>query len=229
MFDRAVFERDGALLIPGAVEENALEELSPLFDLQPGRPGARISTLSGQLAQAVMAGGPLGQIAQQILGSLPHPVRLLLFDKSDGANWSVPWHQDRQIAVASRREAEGFRNWTRKNGIDHVEPPFEILERLITLRLHFDDCGKDNGPLRTSPGSHRLGRIEDGAVPEAVASKPSRVHIAHRGDVLVLRSCILHASDRAVWASRRRVLHVEYSPDSAPGPLQWALKLPDRA
>ncbi len=86
-------------------------------------------------------------------------VRGLFFDKTPGANWPVAWHQDLTLAVAERREIAGWSNWSVKAGVPHVQPPVDILERMVTLRLQLDDCGADNGPLRVLPGSHCLGRI----------------------------------------------------------------------
>jgi hypothetical protein len=33
-----------------------------------------------------------------------------------------------------------------------VHPPAEILDKMLTLRVHLDDCGEENGPLRVIPG-----------------------------------------------------------------------------
>ena len=43
------------------------------------------------------------------------------------------------IAVAERREAPGFRGWSVKQGVLHVQPPADILEGMLTLRLHLSD------------------------------------------------------------------------------------------
>jgi hypothetical protein len=64
----------------------------------------------------------------------------------------------RTIAVRRRIDMPGFSPWSRKSGIDHVEPPFEYIEQMITLRAHLDACDSD-GPLLIIPGSYRLGRI----------------------------------------------------------------------
>jgi hypothetical protein len=83
--------------------------------------------------------GPLGNVAAAMLGSACRPVRAILFDKSPASNWGLGWHQDRVVAVAGRVEADGFGPWTRKQGALHVTPPFEVLARMVTLRLHIDD------------------------------------------------------------------------------------------
>ncbi|MEM7014698.1 MAG: hypothetical protein AAF585_24820, partial [Verrucomicrobiota bacterium] len=58
------------------------------------------------------------------------PVRGILFDKIEGANWSVPWHQDRCVAVREKQDAHGFSNWTIKDGVPHAEAPVSLLEEM---------------------------------------------------------------------------------------------------
>jgi hypothetical protein len=77
------------------------------------------------------------------------------------ANWKVPWHQDVTIAVQERVEAEGFGPWSIKADVLHVQPPGEVLEHMISVRLHLDNCGEKNGALRVIPGSHLQGRIPE--------------------------------------------------------------------
>jgi hypothetical protein len=67
-------------------------------------------------------------------------VRAIYFDKSSDANWLVPWHQDLTLALRERLESPGFGPWSVKDGIPHVQPPVELLERMLTVRIHFDDA-----------------------------------------------------------------------------------------
>ncbi|MHB1558976.1 MAG: phytanoyl-CoA dioxygenase family protein, partial [Isosphaeraceae bacterium] len=98
-------------------------------------------------------------IAQAVIGPGAFAVRGLFFDKTPTVNWNLPWHQDLTIAVRERRDVPGFGPWTRKGGIAHAHAPAELLARMITIRLHLDDCGSDCGPMRVLPGSHRSGRL----------------------------------------------------------------------
>lgn len=86
-----------------------------------------------------------------VLGPDAIPVRGIFFDKTPGANWKVPWHQDLAIAVRERREVPGFTGWSVKEGVPHVQPPAAVLERMLTLRLHLDPCGPDDGPCWSCP------------------------------------------------------------------------------
>jgi hypothetical protein len=149
------------------------------------------------------------------------PVRAILFDKSPEANWAVGWHQDRTISVTERRDVDGFEPWTLKDGVHHVAPPFALLARMITLRVHLDEVAADNAPLRIAVGSHRLGRIAEDDVEGIVQRVRVENCLAERGDVWIYATPILHASERASKLSRRRVLQVDYSADILPGGLRW--------
>jgi ectoine hydroxylase-related dioxygenase (phytanoyl-CoA dioxygenase family) len=115
----------------------------------------------------------------------------------------------------------GFVPWSRKSGIDHVEPPFEYIEGMITLRAHLDACGSDNAPLMIIPGSHRLGRIPVKDVERIVSRREMVACLANAGDIWVYASAILHASNSANDPTHRRVLHVDYSTARLPQGLEW--------
>ena len=48
------------------------------------------------------------EIVEAILGSGAFLIRSTLFDKTEGANWGVFWHQDLSIAVEQRHDVDGF-------------------------------------------------------------------------------------------------------------------------
>lgn len=212
------FDRDGAALYPGAAL-SILGEVEAALDAAPqDRPGIRLHG-DPRLA-AVVDAGLLARIAQA-LRPQARAVRAILFDKTPENNWALGWHQDRTIAVAARRDAAGYGPWSMKAGVQHVEPPFALIERMVTLRLHLDDVGTDGAPLLIAPGSHRLGRIAVGSIEDVVRRCGSRACLAARGDVWAYATPILHASARSESARRRRVLQVDYSADRlAPG-LDW--------
>ena len=144
-------------------------------------------------------------------------VRGLFFDKSPESNWSLPWHQDLTIAVQDNSlPVTGFRNPTRKAGVPHVEAPREVLEQMLTLRIHLDDVTPENGPLRVLAGSHLAG---------SPAGQDREVTIlAAAGDVLCMRPLIYHSSHcSAPGAERhRRVIHLEFAGQSKlQGGYQW--------
>jgi ectoine hydroxylase-related dioxygenase (phytanoyl-CoA dioxygenase family) len=148
-------------------------------------------------------------------------VRSLFFDKQQGANWKVPWHQDLTIAVRERREVSGFGPWSEKEGVPHVQPPAAVLERMVTLRLHLDDCDAENGALRVLPGSHRCGVMSAARVRRYRHECAEVTCPVARGGVLAMRPLLLHASSPAVRPAHRRVIHLEFAMDELPGGLEW--------
>jgi hypothetical protein len=149
-------------------------------------------------------------------------VRAVMFDKTPEANWAVAWRQDRTLPVADRVEVEGFGQWSTKDGLLHVAPPFAILARMVTLRIHLDPVDAANAPLRAALGSHRLGRVAAEDAAARAAEHPVIDGLADAGDVWAYATPILHASDRAQPPRRRRVLQVDYADFDLPGGLGWA-------
>ena len=189
--------------------------------LPEGEPGVRIADCR-ELGPTLAAAGSIGELAVEHLGEAARPVRIILFDKTSDRNWSLGWHQDRTIWVRQRVETPGFANWTRKRGLQHVEPPFALLERMVTLRVHLDEVDEDNAPLLVAPGSHLFGRVGEADIEDTVRRCGTVVCTASAGDVWIYATPILHASDRAQRPQRRRVLQVDYSADELPGGLEWA-------
>lgn len=165
----------------------------------------------------------LSAIAGAVLGPGAFPVRGLFFDKTPTVNWNLPWHQDLTIAVRERREVPGFGPWTLKGGIPHAHAPADLLSRMITIRLHLDDCGPSSGPMRVLPGSHADGRLD----PAGIAAWTARAHahaidcLVPAGGVVVMRPLLLHASASGTGAGHRRVIHLEYAAEALPGGLAW--------
>lgn len=143
------------------------------------------------------------------------------FEKSVDRNWLVPMHQDLAIPVAERVDDPALSGWSTKEGALFVHAPIALLEQLVAVRLHLDDCGPDDGPLRVVPGSHRFGRLE--ATDEQRLREATREVVcdAARGAVLAMRPLLLHASSKSSGSSRRRVLHVLFGPRRPGHGLSW--------
>lgn len=163
----------------------------------------------------------ISKLVATILGSQALLVRGLMFDKSPESNWGIFWHQDLSIAVRQREELHGFGPWSKKAGIPHVQPPPEILQSMLTVRLHLDDCGAANGALRVLPGSHRNSRMNQAQAETAQRSTKPETCVVHTGGAVMMRPLLLHSSHRAASPARRRVLHLEFAAEPLPKPLQW--------
>lgn len=219
--DRAAFERDGALRFERQLTPDQIEALQTLADERIGeRPGTRLDG-EGSLTALLAMSGPIGGVAASLTSPAARAVRVVLFDKSEAANWTVAWHQDRTIPVVARVEVDGFEPWTVKDGVPHVEPPYEVLARMVTLRVHLDPVDDANAPLRVALGSHAIGRIEADQAGRVAASGEHRVCCAEAGDIWAYRTPILHMSERAATPTRRRVLQIDYADFALPGGLEW--------
>lgn len=202
------------MLWPAAVGAEAVARLVEALPEMGARPGLRLDARAW--------GGALRPLAARVLGPGAEPVRAVLFDKRPGANWAVGWHQDRTVALRERRAVADFGAWSVKDGVHHAEPPFAVLQAMVTLRLHLDAVGPDNAPLLVVPGSHRLGCLDDGAIGAVVARGGAIACLAGVGDVWMMATPIVHASERARAAARRRVLQVDFAATALPGGLAWA-------
>ncbi|HYE31482.1 MAG TPA: phytanoyl-CoA dioxygenase family protein [Methylomirabilota bacterium] len=149
------------------------------------------------------------------------PVRSILFDKTAASNWFVPWHQDLSICVKDQREADGFSAWSMKEGTRHVQPLTNVLENLLTIRLHLDDCFAENGPLRVIPGSHRSGKLSADAISSWQKTGEAVTCTAPKGGAVIMKPLLLHSSLPAKNPTHRRVLHMEFASEPLPQPLEW--------
>lgn len=229
---RAAVFADGCALLPRAVGEPTLREIeAAIAEVERGagtlRRGGALFAVREALGQsprldALARSDALRGLVVPILGSDARPVRATWFDKPPGRDWGVAWHQDRTVFVAERRDVAGFGPWTTKAGMIAVEPPREILERMLAVRIHLDASGLDNGPLRVRLGLHDRGKLGDAELAALGAGDDGTVVCAARGDVLLMRPLLPHASSRSTRPAARRVLHVEFASGELPGGLLFA-------
>ncbi|MFO0899769.1 MAG: phytanoyl-CoA dioxygenase family protein [Pirellulales bacterium] len=150
---------------------------------------------------------PLNAALRQTLGPQAGLVRGLFFDKPPGASWSLPWHRDQTIAVRRHVESQRFHKPTVKAGTPHVQAPPDLLEQMLTARIHLDAMTRANGPLRVIAGSHQTL-----AEPGDCAGEQTELHCP-AGSVLLMRPLLLHASSQSAEdAGRRRIVHLEFAP-----------------
>lgn len=218
--DRSLDDQTIDLLIARIEQDKDDYDGTPSVRRTRGIAFARRNLLSTPLVQSFLRTDEVRALWSAI-GPELIAVRAILFDKTGSANWTVPWHQDRSIAVRERRDTAGFGPWSNKAGVVHVQPPPEILTRMITLRFSLDPCDADNGPLRVIPGTHH-GILDPTALDEKVRQGPEYQCTTKAGGVVIMRPLILHASSPATRVAHRRVLHIEFGPPELPGGLQWA-------
>ncbi|MFY0677729.1 MAG: phytanoyl-CoA dioxygenase family protein [Neptuniibacter sp.] len=160
--------------------------------------------------------------AKKYLSEEVNLVRAILFNKTRENNWLVTWHQDRTIAVSERFEKIEWGPWSVKDGVPNVQPPVDVLNQMVTFRIHLDDASQENGCLKVLPKSHKLGVLDHGSIQEYVKSHNLVICEAPAGSALVMRPHILHSSSKASSPTQRRVLHLEYSSFKLPPGVSWA-------
>lgn len=213
-------DQDGFQIIPSVLtdSDSEVETLRMALSSLGVAPGHR--NLMRHVPEIAALAGSAKII--NLLGPGLLPVRSIFFDKTPEANWLVPWHQDLSIAVKRRIDVSGYGPWSTKDGVPHVQPPVEILETMVTIRLHLDDCDESNGALRVIPGSHQLGRLGAADIINARSNQNEVVCSMHAGDALLMRPLLLHASSEASAPAHRRVIHLEYATGSLASGLEWA-------
>jgi ectoine hydroxylase-related dioxygenase (phytanoyl-CoA dioxygenase family) len=214
-------ERDGFAIIPGCLDDSLIKRLSEsLDDTQYGQRNLLREPIIQELARSHEVRG----VITSVLGPNCFAVKGILFNKTQKSNWKVPWHQDLTITVLDRVEVEGFGPWTTKSGVVNVQPPADVLDGMLAIRIHLDTNDHQNGPLRVIPGSHKHGRMTGEQIAkwdksEAVAC------LVPRGGALLMRPLILHASSACQLPKGRRVIHLEYSSEELPNALRWHTKV----
>jgi ectoine hydroxylase-related dioxygenase (phytanoyl-CoA dioxygenase family) len=74
-----------------------------------------------------------------------------------------------------------FSNPSMASGIPLVKAPRDLLERMLTVRIHLDDMTEGNGPLRVLGGSHNYYEMA-----EDDSTEPLTI-TCNAGDVLLMR------------------------------------------
>jgi ectoine hydroxylase-related dioxygenase (phytanoyl-CoA dioxygenase family) len=162
-------------------------------------------------------------LVRPILGNGAFPVRAVFLDNEppDGL-WYTHWHQDLYIAVKKRVEVPEFGPWSVKSGTLHVKPRTEILSRMVSVRIHLDDCNANDGALKVLPGSQAQGVISGKALEHWTSHQKEVVVPARAGDAIIIRPLLLHASEPCTQGNRR-IIHIEYAAETLPGGLEWAI------
>jgi len=238
LIDRFHFDELGFATVPGVIEASVLTRFRNLINA--ARQTDNIENVTNSSGTYALRN--LTDVVPELADLVTHPavvelvngvlsgpafmVRATLFDKTPGANWGVPWHQDLSIAVEERHEVEGFSAWTHKAGVHCVQPPVEMMQRLLAVRLHLDDCAASNGALRVLPGSHRRSRMTSVAVDAQQRQTAEAICEVPAGGAVLMRPLLLHASSPMDVETSRRVIHFEFADFELPEPLAWRYRIP---
>jgi hypothetical protein len=228
---KSALDIDGFVIVEGVLDRDEVSALlAALGQFQSGDFALRLKGKMFAMRNLLEAvpeinslarSAKLRDLVEPVLGSDFRPVRGILFDKVNGANWKVPWHQDVTIALKARVDAEGLGPWSTKAGVIHVQPPASVLDSIVSVRLHLDVCGEWNGALRVIPGTHRRGRIREEEIPTVRAGEREVVCAVPVGGALLMRPLLLHASSASDSPAHRRVIHLDFASVRLPDPMRW--------
>lgn len=210
-------EQDGFAIVSSCLNEELTQSLAAQLSESSY---AKRNLLALPIVRELAISPAVRNLAETVLGKHCFAVKGTFFNKTQESNWKVTWHQDLTIMVRERREVQGFGPWTVKAGIVHVQPSAEVLSRILAVRLHLDESGEENGPLRVIPGSHKHGRLSSEQV-FAHRKEDNIVCMVPRGGALLMRPLLLHTSSACMVPKPRRVVHLEFAVDELPGGLDW--------
>jgi hypothetical protein len=199
---------DGFALIDGGIESEARTALRSTL-LSDGKPGTRC-LLDDPLVRQIAL---ILRERLCVIGVLPataRAIQAIAFDKTPDANWKVAWHQDVMFPFARPVTSAGYELPSKKDDVDYARPPRIVLEEMLAVRLHLDDCDAANGPLKVAPGSHVHGILRSSEISSCAGRHGEFICTAKEGEALLMQPLLLHASSPAIKPNRRRVLHLVY-------------------
>jgi ectoine hydroxylase-related dioxygenase (phytanoyl-CoA dioxygenase family) len=210
-------EENGFAIVDSCLNEQTIEQLTEEMSESIY---AQRNLLSVPMVRKLAKSNAVRELICSVLGPNCFAVKGIFFNKTQSSNWKVAWHQDLTIAVSERLAVDGVGPWTVKAGVVHVQPPTDVMAGMVAIRLHLDDSGLENGPLRVIPGSHKTGRLSN----EQIASwqqKQALTCTVARGGAVLMRPLLLHASSACSVAEPRRVIHLEFAATELPHGLRW--------
>lgn len=165
----------------------------------------------------------LKTVLTQLLGDKYFVVKSIYFDKPQTSNWYVSYHQDLTISVDKKLSLSGFDFWTVKQNQFAVQPPLEILQNVVTVRIHLDDTDENNGALKVIPKSHVKGIYRPETIDWTIENEVS-CNVSN-GGIMLMKPLLLHSSGRTTNNRQRRVIHIEFSNQELPTELNWAERI----
>ncbi len=226
---RIQLEQDGYAIVDGLIDLAHAKQLCSAIENIPAGEEVRRKTNVYGIRHLLKLSSPCRNLAAlpeiralviPVLGEQCFAVRATFFDKVPGANWNLRWHQDSVIAVKQRIDTPGYHAWSTKASIVQVRPPVEVLENMLAIRIHLDDCPISNGALRILRGSHKQ-RWQRDEISKAKSKFETVTCGVPLGGALAMRPLVLHASSASDSPSHRRVIHIEYASKELPHGLEW--------
>lgn len=145
------------------------------------------------------------------LGFDTMPNRAVGFVKSKDHNWSLPWHQDRVVAMSEKSDNPAYKNWSRKSGVWHCEPETKILQDMAFAYIAFDSLDESSGGLQIAEATHLSGKIPEHDIKSSVDSANCVLLTMARGDILLISALTLHRSAPTQEPVFRRTFRMDFA------------------
>jgi len=136
------------------------------------------------------------------------------------ANWFTTLHQNITIPVKEKLNVEGYSGWSKKEGIDNVMAPVELLKNCFSVFIYLFDTDAANGALQVLPGSHKQilniqvrNQIIENLYPQVKSVKAGGVHI--------VKPLLLMAFSKVLTMQPIHLIQLNFSSVNLPGGLQW--------
>src|SRR5437868_7983218 len=104
-------EERGFAIVDHVVDDHMLAAFRAILDARPAAAGVRNLLEVVPETRDFVDAAKLSRVLAGIVSPHARIVRATLFDKSAGANWRVPWHQDVFVATANPADVAGFSAW----------------------------------------------------------------------------------------------------------------------
>jgi ectoine hydroxylase-related dioxygenase (phytanoyl-CoA dioxygenase family) len=223
IYNQAEFQRNGYVIFPQLIEQDLIRQLQKAIakyttkcTIKHSRQSAYgIRDLDRKIPEIknLAFSSLLLTILQKYSNSQElQLIKAIFFNKNINHNWLVSWHQDKTIAVKEKISLPNFKNWTVKQGVPHAQPPLEILEKIITIRIALNNTDCHNGALKIIPQSHQLGILDRQEIEQITNLQTPLICSLKAGDALIMHPLILHSSSKSLNQSDRGTIHLEYIP-----------------
>ena len=111
-------------------------------------------------------------------------------------------------------------NSGQQNKISLQFNPLDVLQNVVTVRIHLDETNENNGALKVVRHSHSKGIYRPETIDWTVESEVS-CNVS-KGGIMLMKPLLLHSSGRTRNDRQRRVIHIEFSNQELPKELNWA-------
>jgi ectoine hydroxylase len=205
---RVAFERDGYLLVPGALSREQLSRLGEAVD-RVWWDRRHVPPVRGAEALHLLA---FVGLEEAFLELVDHPVTFPIVVALLG--WNIfMYHCHLDVHPPEAAETEPRWMWHQDGGRQNLELETEPRPRMSVKVAYFlSDCGEPGrGNLRVVPGSHRrntLPRLTDGGTADPEGAVPV---LAGAGDAVVFDRRVWHMRSRNLSELTRRALFTAYT------------------